>query len=260
MEKKIMSCIMVAVISLCACRGSKADESYVTEIGAATWRLGTKDGVNLYLLAGKERALLIDTGNGDFDIPGAIARVTDLPVTVVNTHGHPDHSGGNRFFPAVGGSEDDASMIRYFSNAPRGKPSVGTLVDDQVIDLGSRSVRVIATPGHTAGSLCFLDSANAMLFTGDTSNVMTWMFLGDATTLETYASSLGKLALVVGSPVTLFPGHGTAMDETLIAKLRRCAEAILSGGRGEPYRVSAGKGLNFSLDGVSIVYDPERTR
>lgn len=260
MRKIASSLFLVVVISLCGCHNVKADESYIVEIGEGTWRLGPKDSVNIYLLVGEDRALVIDTGYGDFDIPEVIGRITKLPVIVANTHGHPDHSGGNRYFPTVAGGAGDTKMIYYFSKVAYDKILVETLCDGEVIDLGSRLVRVIATPGHTAGSLCFFDEGQRMLFTGDTSNTMTWMFLSDATTLEAYSASLEKLALIVGADITLYPGHGTAEDETLIASLHQCAEAVLSGARGEPYRVSAGEGLNYSTGGVSVVYNPTRLR
>ena len=44
----------------------------------------------LYLVCGDERCLLVDTGWGVGDLPGLVASLTPLPVTVVNTHGHPD--------------------------------------------------------------------------------------------------------------------------------------------------------------------------
>ena len=53
---------------------------------------------NVYLLIGEERAVLIDTGNGLLQLDEAVSKITDKPVFVINTHGHYDHIGGNRFF------------------------------------------------------------------------------------------------------------------------------------------------------------------
>ena len=44
-----------------------------------------------YLVMGKERALLIDTANGQENLMEIVGELTTLPVTVVNTHGHIDH-------------------------------------------------------------------------------------------------------------------------------------------------------------------------
>ena len=51
-----------------------------------------------YLVTGKERALLIDTANGQENLGEIVGELTELPVTVVNTHGHIDHIYGNVFF------------------------------------------------------------------------------------------------------------------------------------------------------------------
>lgn len=51
-----------------------------------------------YLVAGNERACVIDTMNGYNDLYQAVRELTDKPLTVVNTHGHPDHIFGNMFF------------------------------------------------------------------------------------------------------------------------------------------------------------------
>ena len=51
-----------------------------------------------YLVVGHERACVIDTMNGYNDLYQAVRELTDKPLTVVNTHGHPDHIFGNMFF------------------------------------------------------------------------------------------------------------------------------------------------------------------
>ena len=47
-----------------------------------------------YLILGKERALLLDTGMGIGNIRAVAERLTKLPITVVNSHSHFDHVGG----------------------------------------------------------------------------------------------------------------------------------------------------------------------
>ena len=55
-------------------------------------------GVISYLILGEESALLWDTGMGIFDIRKCVEQLTDLPVTVLNSHDHFDHTGGNHLF------------------------------------------------------------------------------------------------------------------------------------------------------------------
>ena len=50
------------------------------------------------------------------------------------------------------------------------QPPLTPLEDGQVIDLGNRRVTVIACPGHTAGSVTFLDEVTRTLFLGDACN------------------------------------------------------------------------------------------
>ncbi len=59
--------------------------------------------VTSYLLLGRDLSVLFDSGLGIFDISAEVARFTDTPVLVVNSHEHIDHCGGNRFFDHVAG-------------------------------------------------------------------------------------------------------------------------------------------------------------
>lgn len=55
--------------------------------------------VSSFLIVGKERALLFDTGYGVADLKQAVEEITKLPLVVVNSHGHFDHTVGNSSFP-----------------------------------------------------------------------------------------------------------------------------------------------------------------
>lgn len=55
-------------------------------------------GVCMTLLVGSQRALLVDTGYGLEDVSAWVRTVTELPLTVLLTHGHHDHSLGSRWF------------------------------------------------------------------------------------------------------------------------------------------------------------------
>ena len=62
------------------------------------WMIAEPGHVVNWLYVGSERALLVDTGTGIVPIAPLVARLTDRPVTVVNTHYHFDHIGGNAGF------------------------------------------------------------------------------------------------------------------------------------------------------------------
>jgi glyoxylase-like metal-dependent hydrolase (beta-lactamase superfamily II) len=59
----------------------------------------TNCAVASFLIVGKEKALLFDTGYGVADLKEAVEIITRLPLYVVNSHGHVDHSSGNFRFP-----------------------------------------------------------------------------------------------------------------------------------------------------------------
>jgi glyoxylase-like metal-dependent hydrolase (beta-lactamase superfamily II) len=82
---------------------------------------------------------------------------------VLETHGHWDHI---QAVPAVrdagyevGVTSADASMLPSYDFV---------LEDDSVIQVGRLRLRTIATPGHTAGSMCFRLEGSPVLFSGDT--------------------------------------------------------------------------------------------
>ncbi|GAA4260101.1 MBL fold metallo-hydrolase [Dactylosporangium darangshiense] len=73
----------------------------VEQVGPGAWLVAEPGHVNCFLVAGTDRAVLVDTGLGIADIGAVVRRLTDRPVLAVNTHGHSDHRGGNRFFADV---------------------------------------------------------------------------------------------------------------------------------------------------------------
>lgn len=66
----------------------------VSEIAYRTWCIDEYGMDAMFLLEGDEKALLIDTGTGVFDIPELVRQLTNKPVMVALTHGHIDHAGG----------------------------------------------------------------------------------------------------------------------------------------------------------------------
>lgn len=117
---------------------------------------------NVYVVSCSDtgQALIVD-GAADAE---RILRETDgLDVTgIVQTHGHPDHVQAlpalvEKLGAPVYAHEGDASKMPVPT-----KPLTGT----ETITVGSIEIRVLHTPGHTPGSLCFL--AGSHLFSGDT--------------------------------------------------------------------------------------------
>ncbi|MBB5959012.1 glyoxylase-like metal-dependent hydrolase (beta-lactamase superfamily II) [Saccharothrix tamanrassetensis] len=162
----------------------------------------TLEGTNTWLLRapGSASCAVVDPGPSD---RGHLERVAAFgPVDVVLlTHGHPDHSGGAAEFGALVGAP-----VRALDPALR-LGSEG-LAGGDVVEAGGLEIRVLATPGHTDDSLCFL--VGDAVLTGDT-------VLGRGTTvldgkLRDYLESLQTLADLPPDTVVL-PGHGPELPD-----------------------------------------------
>lgn len=70
----------------------------VREIRRGIWSVTEPSHVTMWLVIGTERAVLLDSGLGLFPVRPVVEALTDLPISVVNTHHHFDHVGGNHEF------------------------------------------------------------------------------------------------------------------------------------------------------------------
>jgi glyoxylase-like metal-dependent hydrolase (beta-lactamase superfamily II) len=172
------------------------------EIAPNTYEIGEFDCASIFLLVGTEKAMVIDTGIGIGDLKGFIHTLTDKPLMLCFTHDHADHVGGASAFDhgfihpkdrvdfekggGIGLSvEGRLRYIRFIAEREKGvypynlaedvtewgpRPQLYPLEDGQVIDLGNRKVTVYACPGHTPGSVTFLDENSRTLFLGDSCN------------------------------------------------------------------------------------------
>jgi hydroxyacylglutathione hydrolase len=240
----------------------------------------------MYVACGTEKAMLVDTGMGVGNLKAVVRELTDLPLVIVNTHGHPDHAGGNPAFPEVWLSpKDDAIMREMCSDAYRledlraangpDNPAVPhlaqamvrwkdytlrPLTDGQRIDLGGRSFEVIEVPGHTPGCICLLDADAKVLLVGD-SIVATpaWLYLKHSLPLKIYYESLLRLREREQEFDTVLPGHPPApLGKEQLYDLIVCVEEILEKpGRGTLEKTFAGEGLLWMHGGAKIIYNPE---
>ena len=224
-----------------------ASSYQLTKISDTHWRI-CEQGVNMDLLIGTERALLIDTGYGFGNLPAAIATVTDKPVTVVCTHGHPDHACGGWQFPEFWLHPADEEICRMYNtfdwraqNIPNPKPDdfleeayraggAGQLRfcrAEQVFDLGGLALEVVELPGHTAGSIGLLDRANRELYVGDAMNGALFLFQKGVS--QPLSVSRRTLAAAMARPAdTLWLGHEPGAREKVssIELYEACAKDV----------------------------------
>lgn len=142
----------------------------------ATWIISFMNGTqNLFLLEGEQKALLIDTGYAVGNLRQFVEKLTDKPIIVVNSHFHPDHSGGNGEWEEVmlgEGYEKDEPSVRTTMGDLDALPYPHyrkiILKDGDMIDLGGRIIRVYrAADAHCHSHLYFLDTKERNFFMGD---------------------------------------------------------------------------------------------
>ncbi len=134
----------------------------VAQLNPNTWRFAD-DEARFFLLAGTEKALLIDSGMNVRNAKDIAEGLTGLPVFLLNTHADIDHIGSNEQFDSFYMHPAEEPVYRRSGKA-------GTIVpvrEGDVIDLGQRRLEIIAMPGHTPGSIAVLDVENRVLISGD---------------------------------------------------------------------------------------------
>ena len=150
----------------------------------------------VYLLLGDDHAVLIDTGCGIGNISAVVDQITTLPVTVINTHTHLDHLGGNHGFSHImiydhprsrhlskdGAKRED--LMRELHDGglvtppwPKNYDRTGVAIPPfqvsrwlhhgDVIRLGGIELEVLHTPGEAPDHISLLDKKHHMLFCGD---------------------------------------------------------------------------------------------
>lgn len=210
-----------------------------------------------YLIVGDDHALLFDTGNGIGDIKAVVDLLTDKPVTVLNSHTHFDHIGGNHQFDHVWsvstpfsianskGVDNETVRAEVSPEAlchglPAGVTQsehrilpftiTGKVRDGSIIDLGSRKLEVLQVPGHTDDAIALLDHEAGFLWTGDTFyEGPIWLYFPE-TDLAAYRQSIARLAALVPQLTALFPAHNTPKaSPALLVATQKAFEQVLAG-------------------------------
>lgn len=185
-------------------------------------------GVNTYLLVDSEtkQAAVIDpamqTERERMEFDHYLSSNGITLTQIINTHLHLDHCFGINYVKEhygvkLAASEADAPLGLQFPSqcAMFGMPRLGGPVEidvhlhaGDIIEIGNSRLKVIATPGHTPGGICFYDEADKLLFVGDT------LFKGSigrtdlpGGNFEQLISSIKTQLLSLPDNTTVFPGH-----------------------------------------------------
>jgi glyoxylase-like metal-dependent hydrolase (beta-lactamase superfamily II) len=209
----------------------------------------TLDGTNTWLIAepGSAAAVVVDPGPLD---EGHLRRVHDEAgqagqrvALIVLTHQHSDHCAG-----AARLAELTGAPVRAVDPAQR-LGDEGLAAGDVLTDAGCE-LRVLATPGHTADSVCLQLPADGAVLTGDTVLGRGTTVIAEDGSLADYLGSLHRLRALADETDlrVLLPGHGpllaspaATLDYYLTHRAERLAEvrAALASGDTTPAQIVA---------------------
>jgi hydroxyacylglutathione hydrolase len=186
-------------------------------------------------------AAVIDPGGDVNKILIALAKDNLRCAHIINTHGHFDHAGDNKRLKEVTGAEliihrADAPMIlqqgasgagwgMQVENSP---PPDRYVKEGDVITFGDISLKVLHTPGHSAGSISLV--TDKIVFVGDT------LFAGSIGRTDFPGGDYEALILNVrekiftlGDDVVVYPGHG---PKTTVGREKKTTPFFATGGMG----------------------------
>ena len=218
--------------------------------------------VNVYIIKGADRALVLDTGMGICNIEPLVRELWPGELTVVNCHRHFDHTGCNWRFPEVLIADEPGAIRQAAEGCPHeplanqtdedmflfGYPegfvpgeycirpfNARTVEDGHVFDLGGREVELVYTPGHLEDHLMLYDRREKILFSGDMiylgaiyvqfgSDLMGHSDLGQ------YIASLEKLMVKFSEISAVYTSHNDfIMPPSCIAMIRDAMVAVRDG-------------------------------
>ena len=186
---------------------------------------GDGKGSHNYLIRAAYRNVLIDSGlDQNFlllqeQLLSLGLKIRDIDL-VINTHEHLDHIGSNRYFQessmiaahrfaATKITLEDHYVTLYRSGDLNEVPlRVHLWLENRsLFDLGSHTLEVIHTPGHTSGSICIYEFKTKVLFSGDTVFAGgTLSYIAESGSVGDYINSVTRLEARKISKI--FPGHG----------------------------------------------------
>jgi glyoxylase-like metal-dependent hydrolase (beta-lactamase superfamily II) len=190
---------------------------------------------NLWLIKGRDRDLLIDTGLGVSSLRRYIASLLDKPLLAIASHVHFDHAAGMHEFEhcAIHAAEAEALRTGDAYEALC-EPSQGWVLDEHfeqlpypdfsavqyrfeaaeptqmlqegdVLDLGDRAFEVLHLPGHSHGCIALYDPLERELFSGDVIYDGELLDELHCSHIPTYIATYERLQSIAIE--TVYPGH-----------------------------------------------------
>ena len=180
-----------------------------------------------YLLFGDKKAIMFDTGCGENEakdglkIKPLLAKMTNLPTTLLLSHFHFDHNQNIAEFsniafpdlPFLRASVSDKDVYTFtdedlFTGDYPAKVQVTEwLPMNTDIDLGNRKIQLVNIPGHTKESVAIIDKTNKLAFLGDYLYNGS-LFLFDEKDIPVYKKTVNYLSDILTDDYRLFGAHG----------------------------------------------------
>lgn len=190
--------------------------------------LSQTQGSNVYLIKDQTLAL-IDSSltTNRTQLFASLNKLNILPKDIkliLHTHGHADHTSCSSFFEnaKLRMHEFDAKHVNSKDSKftyselfqENHSPKISSYFEEnEIISLGNTNLKVLFTPGHTAGSVCFYEGKHKLLFSGDTlfNNAVgrTDLHSSSSEQLKNSLQKLSKLQIEF-----LLPGHGPILSGT----------------------------------------------
>ena len=271
MKTVITSCITLFMAAIMANAQSnfqektvfKNDDVEIRQIDAHTWHGNGHLVYNesIYLIEGEKTALLIDAGTRIPGLRKIVEGIVHKPVILAATHVHPDHTGTaiNEWDSIWINAADEVNIPKNYNLTVRKR----YLTDGQVFDLGGRTIEVVFTPGHTPGSVTYIDKGRHYGFSGDAFGSGNLLVFTD---LSTEIASCQRLARFIRKYDIhhFYPGHywGDNLETPQRVKdVGSICEGILDGTK-KPNAPGENRSLPFIVQesGVKINYGEAQKR
>jgi glyoxylase-like metal-dependent hydrolase (beta-lactamase superfamily II) len=185
--------------------------------------LMTLNGTNTWLIAepGSSSALVVDPGPDDEPhlrrVAGLAEAAGQRVARILLTHGHLDHSAGAARLAELTGAPVAAADPAFRRGAGGRRPGLAgsSLGPGDVVTDAGCEVRVVASPGHTADSVCLLLPADGALLTGDTVLGRGTAVIAEDGNLADYLATLDRLRALADAERLrmLLPGHGPLLAD-----------------------------------------------
>lgn len=210
----------------------------------------------LYLIEGKDKAVLIDAGTHIPGLDKIVAGITDKPVTLLLTHVHGDHAGAAGCFDEVWLNPADSAYVATTMKNYKGQ--IRHITDGQRFELGGRTLEAFFTPGHTPGSTTFLEVGTDTGYSGDAFGNGNLLVMSDFRTLIKTCRDSYDYFLKNGY-TKFYNGHFWGDNfETLdrIREIQEIAEEALAGRiEGEPSKGMGNMNRTITRNGFRFNYN-----